>query len=69
MRRTRLIENGRINYSISYKQFEMQIFDDAGSSRMQLFHEEKVKYFEFPFKFGEETQLALCNDTGAYYRN
>ena len=69
MFKTRLFQHGRINYSIKYKQFQMKIMDEVtGEKTNQLCHEERVKYYEFPFKFGETVQWGPCEDPGEYYR-
>lgn len=69
MRKTRLFDHGRINYKIDYRQFPMEVIDEVtGEKSMQLMHREEVKYFEFPFYFGTETQFGPCLDVGAYYR-
>jgi hypothetical protein len=69
MKRTKLFDNGRINYSIKYKQYQMKTIDtETGKESMELVHEEQVKYYEFPFTFGMSVQFGLCEDTAAYYR-
>ena len=69
MIKTRTFQFGRFNYSIDYKQFQMEVIDeDTGEKTYQLMHREVAKYYEFPFTFGTETQFGLCDDTAAYYR-
>lgn len=69
MIRTRRIQNGRFNYHIEYKQYQMEVIDmDTGEKSKQLVHQEIVKWWEFPFTFGTSTQFGLCDDVGKYYR-
>ena len=69
MIKTRRFQHGRFNYSIEYKQFQMDVIDtETGEKKRQLVHQEVAKYYEFPFTFGTQTQFGLCEDTGAYYR-
>lgn len=67
MIRTKLFDNGRLNYSIKYKQFQIEI-TQKGKKKKFLAHEERVKYYKFPFTFGESIQSEPCEDTGEYYR-
>jgi hypothetical protein len=70
MIKTRTFQHGRFNYSIKYHQFQMPLTDvDTGESKLTLCHCEEVKYYEFPFTFGTETQCGICEDTAAYYRS
>jgi hypothetical protein len=69
MIKTRRFQHGRFNYSIEYKQMQMEVIDeDTGEKSYQLMHREVAKYYEFPFTFGTQTQFGLCDDTAAYYR-
>jgi hypothetical protein len=70
MIKTRLFHQGRINYSIDYRQFQMAVTDEiTGETEDQLMHQEVVKYFEFPWHFGTTTQFGPCLDVGEYYRS
>jgi hypothetical protein len=70
MKRTKLFDKGRINYSVKYKQYQMEVHDtETGEVTKRLFHEEVAKYYQFPFTFGFEFQWGLCKDTGEYYRS
>lgn len=69
MIKTRLFQHGRINYSIDYRQFGMEVIDEVtGEKQRWLMQREEVKYFEFPFYFGKSVQFAPCEDPGEYYR-
>ena len=69
MIKTRRFQHARFNYSIEYKQFQMDVIDtETGEKKRQLVHREVAKYYEFPFTFGTQTQFGICNDTAAYYR-
>ena len=63
--KSKRFENGRFNYSIKYKQFQMK---DADSEKKQLYHAEEVKFYKFPFTFGKIIECGLCEDTREYYR-
>ena len=70
MIRTRLFQHGRINYSIEYRQLQLNVTDEiTGEIEDQLMHLEIVKYFEFPWQFGTTTQFGPCLDAGEYYRS
>lgn len=70
MLKTRRFQHGRFNYYIDYRQFAMPVVDsDTGKTTMELMHREYVKFFEFPFSFGESTQFGICKDVGEYYRS
>ena len=63
-------ECGRFNYSIKYKQFQMEVNDtETGEKTLVLCHVEEVKFYEFPFRFGKLVQFGECKDTGEYYRS
>ena len=69
MVRTKRIQHGRFNYSIEYRQFQMDVIDEeTGKVTKQLMHREVTKYYEFPFTFGTQTQFGVCENTGDYYR-
>jgi hypothetical protein len=69
MIKTRRFQHGRFNYSIDYRQFQMEVIDEiTGETTKQLMHREEVHYFELPFYFGKCVQFAPCEDVGAYYR-
>lgn len=70
MIRTRTFQHGRFNYSVKYRQYQMKTIDtETGKESLELVHEERVKYYQFPFTFGNSVQFGLCEDTGAYYRS
>ena len=70
MLRTRRFQGGRFNYFIDYRQYQMEVIDEVtGEKTKQLMHREFVKFFEFPFRFGAQTQFGPCRDTGEYYRS
>jgi hypothetical protein len=59
----------RFNYYIDYRQMQMKAIDEEdGKVSLVLVHREVVKYFEFPFFFGTQTQFGPCYDTADYYR-
>ena len=63
IRKTKLFDGGRINYSVNYKQ--VAVYTDDGTKLME---KETVKYYKFPFTFGTQVTEDECTDTGAYYR-
>lgn len=63
IQKTKLFDNGRVNYSVNYKQFA--VYNEDGTKLME---KETVKYYQFPFTFGTEVIEDECTDTGAYYR-
>ena len=68
--KTKRFAKGRFNYSIVYKQFQMDTIDeDSGERAVKLMHSEHVKFFRlsYPF-FGESIQFDYCSDTADYYR-
>ena len=70
MIKTRLFQHGRINYSIEYTQLQLDVTDEiTGEIEDQLMHLEIVKYFEFPWHFGTNTQFGPCFDAEEYYRS
>ena len=68
--KTKRFANGRFNYSIVYKQFQMDTIDElSGDRTVKLMHSEHVKFVQlsYPF-FGESIQFGRCTDTADYYR-
>ena len=63
IKKTKLFDKGRLNYSVNYKQIAMSTEDGT-----VLLEKETVKYYEFPFSFGTQVTVDECTDTAAYYR-
>jgi hypothetical protein len=70
MKRTKLFDNGRINYSVKYKQFQIIMENkETGKQYTYLMQEELVKSYRFPFEFLKYSRTEPCFDTGEYYRS
>lgn len=68
--KTKRFANGRFNYKINYKQFQMDTIDDTtGERKLELMHSEQVKFVQlsYPF-FGQAVQFGPCTNTSDYYR-
>ena len=69
MIKTKRFCNGKFNYSIKYEQFQQKVIDeDTGAVTLELYHQEKVKSYKFPFTFTTTVQICPCKDTKDYYQ-
>ena len=67
--KTKLFQNGRINFYVKYKQFQEKVTDSVtGEETLKLFHAEEVYYLGLPFLVGYTEQCGQCDDTADYYR-
>lgn len=71
--KTKRFQNGRFNYSIKYKQMQIDVNEGLDSPEMPekclvLCHQETVKYIGWPWLFGTRVQFGACEDTADYYR-
>lgn len=66
--KTPRFESGRINYNIMYWQFQMPVTQEDGTVKLELYHCEQVKYWQFPFTLMTKVQCEPCTNTAEYYR-